>query len=116
MNRRYDSARYLSLVDALRSAMPEISLTTDIIVGFPGETDEDFEKTLSVIRRVRFDSIYSFIFSPRKNTPAAEMPDQIPREIQNARFDRLLALQNEIAAEIPRSMGLRTKKKFPSRA
>lgn len=99
MNRRYDSARYLSLVDALRSAMPEISLTTDIIVGFPGETDEDFEKTLSVIRRVRFDSIYSFIFSPRKNTPAAEMPDQIPREIQNARFDRLLALQNEIAAE-----------------
>lgn len=100
MNRKYDRARYLSLVHALREKIPEIAITTDIIVGFPGETEEDFEDTLDLLRTVRFDMIYAFIYSPRKGTPAAKMEDQIPREVQNARFDRLLALQNAVSEEI----------------
>ena len=99
MNRRYTSAHYLGIVDRLRAAMPEITLTTDIIVGFPGETEEDFEATLEILRRVRFDMIYSFIYSPRKGTPAAEYPDQIPDAVKHERFDRLIALQNEISYE-----------------
>lgn len=99
MNRHYDTAQYLATVDYLREKMPEITLSSDIIVGFPGETEEDFEGTLAMLRRVRFDMLFSFIYSPRKGTPAAEMPDQIPPEVQHARFDRLLALQNEIAEE-----------------
>lgn len=96
MNRRYDREKYLSHVSALRKAMPDIVITSDIIVGFPGETEEDFEATLDIIDRVGFDMLYSFIYSPRKGTPAAEMEDQIPREVQNNRFDRLLALQNAV--------------------
>ena len=99
MNRRYTRDKYMSLVSKLRELMPDITITTDIIVGFPGETEEDFEMTLDIVRRARFDMIYSFIYSPRVGTPAAEMPDQIPREVQNARFDRLLELQNQIALE-----------------
>ena len=99
MNRRYGREKYMSLIDKLREKMPDITITSDIIVGFPGETEADFEDTLDIIRRARFDMIYSFIYSPRKGTPAAEMPDQIPREVQNARFDRLLELQNSIALE-----------------
>ncbi len=99
MNRRYTREKYLSLVEKLREFMPDITITSDIIVGFPGETEEDFEDTLDIIRRVRFDMIYSFIYSRRKGTPAADMAEQIPREIQNARFDRLLMLQNQIAYE-----------------
>ncbi len=99
MNRRYDREKYMSLVEKLRQLMPDITITSDIIVGFPGETEEDFEDTLDIIRRARFDMIFSFIYSRRKGTPAAEMEDQIPREIQNARFDRLLQVQNEIALE-----------------
>ncbi len=99
MNRRYDREKYMSLIDKLRERIPDITITTDIIVGFPGESEQDFEDTLDMISRSRFDMIYSFIYSPRKGTPAAEMPDQIPREIQNARFDRLLKLQNDIALE-----------------
>ena len=79
--------------------MPDCVITSDIIVGFPGETEKDFEGTLEMLKRVGFDMLYSFIYSPRKGTPAAEMEDQIPREVQNARFDRLLALQNSIALE-----------------
>ena len=99
MNRRYTSAHYLRIVDRLRAAMPDITLTTDIIVGFPGETEEDFEATLEILRRVRFDMIYSFIYSPRKGTPAAEYIDQIPDAVKHERFDRLIALQNEISYE-----------------
>ena len=99
MNRRYTREHYMSLIEKLRSLMPDITITTDIIVGFPGETEQDFEDTLDIIRRARFDMIYSFIYSARKGTPAAEMEDQIPREIQNARFDRLLAVQNQISLE-----------------
>jgi tRNA-2-methylthio-N6-dimethylallyladenosine synthase len=99
MNRHYDTERYLSIVDGLRARMPDITITSDIIVGFPGETDEDFEATLSMLRRVKFDMLFSFIYSPRPGTPAAEMVDQVPDKVKNERFDRLLALQNEIAAE-----------------
>lgn len=99
MNRHYDSERYLSIVDYLRQRVPDIAITSDIIVGFPGETEDDFEKTLEMLERVKFDMLYSFIYSPRKGTPAAEMENQIPKETQNKRFDRLLALQNKIALE-----------------
>ena len=98
MNRHYDRAKYLEILDYMREKMPDIAVTSDIIVGFPGESEADFEDTLSVLRRARFDMIYSFIYSPRKGTPAASMENQIPRAVQNARMDRLLALQNEISA------------------
>ena len=100
MNRRYDTAKYLETVDYLREKIPGITITTDIIVGFPGETEEDFEGTLNMLRRVKFDMIYSFIYSPRKGTPAAEMECQVPDEIKSERFNRLLAVQNEIALEL----------------
>ncbi len=100
MNRRYDTAKYLETVNYLRSKIPHITITTDIIVGFPGETEEDFEGTLDMLRRVRFDMIYSFIYSPRKGTPAAEMECQVPSDVQSERFNRLLAVQNEIALEL----------------
>ena len=99
MNRKYDRAQYLETVAYMREKMPDITITSDIIVGFPGETEEDFEGTLDMLRRVRFDMLYSFIYSPRKGTPAAEMEDQVSPEIQHKRFDRLLALQKEIGAE-----------------
>ena len=99
MNRHYDTAQYLRTVDYLREKIPDVTLTSDIIVGFPGESEADFEGTLEMLRRVRFDMLYSFIFSPRKGTPAAKMEDQIPKEVQSARFDRLLALQNTIGTE-----------------
>ena len=98
MNRRYDTEKYYSIVAYMREKMPDVTITSDIIVGFPGETEEDFEGTLEMLRRVRFDMLYSFIYSPRKGTPAAEM-EQVPPEIKSARFERLLALQNEIGAE-----------------
>ncbi len=96
MNRRYSAEHYLSIIDSLKAKYPDISLTTDIIVGFPGETDEDFEATLEMLRRVEYDMIFSFIYSPRIGTPAAEMEDQIPPEVSGERFKRLLALQDEI--------------------
>ena len=100
MNRRYDTAKYLETVDYLREKIPDITITTDIIVGFPGETEEDFEGTLNMLRRVKFDMIYSFIYSPRKGTPAAEMECQVPDSVKSERFNRLLAVQNEIALEL----------------
>ena len=99
MNRRYDTEKYFGIVEYIREKMPECVITSDIIVGFPGETEEDFEGTLNMLRKVGFDMLYSFIYSPRKGTPAAEMEDQIPRSVQNARFDRLLETQNAIALE-----------------
>ena len=98
MNRHYDRAHYLELVRAARKAMPNISLTSDVIVGFPGETRRDFEETLSLIREVEFTSLYTFIFSPRKGTPAAEMDDPIPAAEKSAWFTELLRVQEEIAA------------------
>lgn len=97
MNRHYDRERYLSIVKYIREKMPECSITSDIIVGFPGETESDFSDTLEMLSIVEFDMLYSFIYSPRNGTPAAEMEDQIPKEIQGERFDRLLVLQNGIA-------------------
>ena len=99
MNRRYTVEHYLSLVDKLRTARPGIVLTSDIIVGFPGESEEDFLGTLSVLRRVRFDMVYSFLYSPRVGTPAATMAGHLGDEVRGERMQRLLALQTEIAAE-----------------
>ena len=99
MNRRYDTAKYLGTLDYLREKIPDVTVTTDIIVGFPGETEGDFEGTLAMLRRARFDMIFSFIYSPRKGTPAAEMKEQVSTEAQHERFDRMLALQNEIGYE-----------------
>lgn len=100
MNRKYDTARYLDIVDYARKVIPDIVLTSDIIVGFPGESDAEFAATLDILRRVRYDMVYSFIYSPRSGTPAAEMPDQVADEIKGARMDALLALQTEISGEI----------------
>lgn len=100
MNRHYTKEQYLELVKKIRAAVPDISLTTDIIVGFPGETEEDFQETLDVIRKVRFDSAFTFIYSKRTGTPAAVMENQVPEEIIKDRFDRLLAEVQKISAEL----------------
>ena len=97
MNRRYTPESYLSLVEYMRNKMPDIAISSDIIVGFPGETEEDFEETLKMLRKVEFDMVYSFIYSPRALTPAASMDCQIPANVKSARFDRLLDTQNEIS-------------------
>ncbi len=99
MNRRYDKEHYLGLVDKIRAAIPDIAITTDIIVGFPGETEEDFEDTMDVVRKVQYDSAFTFIYSKRTGTPAASMDDQIPEEVVKARFDRLLAEVQKSSAE-----------------
>jgi tRNA-2-methylthio-N6-dimethylallyladenosine synthase len=99
MNRGYTAEHYLELVESAREKIPGLVLTSDVIVGFPGETEEDFEKTIELIERVRFDALFTFIFSPRKGTKAAEYEDNTPKEEKNRRFDRLLELQNGISAE-----------------
>lgn len=98
MNRKYDTTRFMQIVDYIREKMPDATITSDIIVGFPGESEEDFEATLAALERARFDMTYSFIYSPRKGTPAAER-EQIDDKIKSARFDRLLACQNAISLE-----------------
>ena len=98
MNRHYDKARYLDIVRYIREKMPDAALSSDIIVGFPGETDQDFEDTMQILDTVRFDMLFSFIYSPRKGTPAAEM-EQVDAKVTGKRFDRLLALQHDIALE-----------------
>ena len=98
MNRHYSSESYLALIGYMREKIPDIALSTDIIVGFPGETEEDFADTLSMLEKVRFDAFFSFIYSPRKGTPAAEM-EQIPDAVKNDRFRRLLEVQNRISLE-----------------
>lgn len=100
MNRRYTKEQYLELVEKIRAAVPDISLTTDIIVGFPGETEEDFSETMDVVRRVRFDSAFTFIYSRRTGTPAAAMEDQIPEDVVKNRFDRLLSEVQAVSAEV----------------
>lgn len=99
MNRRYTAAQYLELIEYARSVMPEIVLTSDIIVGFPGETDEEFEDTLKLVEQVRYDALFTFIYSPREGTPAAKMPDPFSREQKQRNFDRLVAAQNRISDE-----------------
>ena len=99
MNRHYDRARYLSLIEYGRKRMPELVFTSDVIVGFPGETEEEFEDTVSLIEQVRFDALFTFIYSPRPGTPAAKMPDPTTKEEKNRRFDRLVAVQNAISEE-----------------
>ena len=100
MNRHYTKERYLEIVDKLRAAVPDISITTDIIVGFPGETEEDFQETMDVVRKVRFDSAFTFIYSKRTGTPAAKMPGEVPEDLVKDRFDRLLALVQETGREV----------------
>ncbi len=97
MNRKYTREHYLSLVEKVREKMPDIVLTTDIIVGFPGETDEDFEETLSLLKLVEYDTIFSFIYSKRQGTPAATMPDVMDETQKHRNFDRMLEVQNEIS-------------------
>ncbi len=100
MNRHYDRQQYLELVNYAKSVMPDLVLTSDVIVGFPGETDAEFEETISLIENVRYDSLFTFIFSPRAGTPAANMEDPTPKEEKNRRFDRLCAVQNAISEQI----------------
>lgn len=99
MRRTYDRDRYLRLVDALRTAIPDLALGTDLIVGFPGETDVDFEQTLGLVEHVGFDSAFTFIFSPRSGTEAASLPDQVPEEIKHERLEQLVSVVQRIAAE-----------------
>ena len=99
MNRKYTAEAYLEKIAKLRAAVPDVSITSDIIVGFPGETEEDFEGTLRMLEAARYDMIFSFIYSPRNGTPAAKMENQVPHDVSTARFERLLATQNKISDE-----------------
>ena len=99
MRRTYDRERYLALVEKLRAAIPGLALGTDIIVGFPGETEDDFRATLEVVEHVRYDSAYTFIYSPRRGTEAAELSDQIADEVKHERLERLVEVVQRIAAE-----------------
>lgn len=100
MNRHYTKEEYLHLISTIRSAMPDIYISTDIIVGFPSETEEDFLETLEIVEKVRFSQAFTFLYSKRNGTPAAEMPCQVSEEVAKERFDRLLASVNRIAGEI----------------
>ncbi|WP_206459479.1 tRNA (N6-isopentenyl adenosine(37)-C2)-methylthiotransferase MiaB [Anaerovorax sp. IOR16] len=100
MNRKYTKEHYLLLIEKLRKSVPDIAITTDIIVGFPGETEEDFLETLDLVQTVQYDSAFTFLYSIRKGTPAAEYEDQIPEEIKHERFNRLVELLNDITAKI----------------
>lgn len=99
MNRRYTREHYINLVEKLREAVPEIAITTDIIVGFPGETEEDFQDTLDLVQTVEFDSAFTFAYSKRKGTPAARMEDQVDEEVKSQRLERLMRVQDAITAK-----------------
>src|SRR6185369_11805019 len=96
MRRSYRQEKYLGIIDEVRAAMPDAAITTDIIVGFPGETDADFEQTLEVVRAARFSSAFTFQYSKRPGTPAATMADQVPKEVVSERYQRLIKLLEEI--------------------
>jgi len=100
MNRKYTKEEYLEKVDKVKKAIPGIALTTDIIVGFPGETTEDFEETLDIVRKVRFDQAFTFIYSKREGTPAAKMEDQMTEEEKHKNFNKLIEVQNDISRDI----------------
>jgi tRNA-2-methylthio-N6-dimethylallyladenosine synthase len=97
MRRSYRRSRYLGIIDRVRAAMPEAAITTDIIVGFPGETEDDFQETLDVVREARFSGAFTFQYSKRPGTPAADLPDQIAPDVVKDRYGRLVELVNEIA-------------------
>ena len=99
MARKYSREHYLELVRKIKAAIPNVSLTTDIIVGFPNETDEQFEETMSLYHEVGFETAYTFIYSPREGTPAAKMVDNVPMEVKKERLQRLNALVNDMSAE-----------------
>jgi tRNA-2-methylthio-N6-dimethylallyladenosine synthase len=99
MRRSYRSERFLGILDRVRAKMPDAAITTDIIVGFPGETDDDFEDTMRVVEQARFASAFTFQYSIREGTPAATMPDQVPKEVVQERYERLVALQERISLE-----------------
>jgi tRNA-2-methylthio-N6-dimethylallyladenosine synthase len=108
MNRRYTKEEYAELVSKLRAAAPDIAVTTDFIVGFPGETEEDFEETMDLIERIRFDAAFTFLYSPRKGTPAALYEDPVSEEDKHRRFNRMVERLNEITAEKNRAYTGRT--------
>src|SRR5437762_8277131 len=108
MNRGYTRARYLELVDAIRDAVPEMAFSTDLIVGFPGETEADFARTLDVVEQVRYDNVFVFRYSRRPGTPAADMADQVPDEVKASRNTRLLEVVNRVTAERHRRLAGRT--------
>ncbi len=97
MNRGYTKEKYLELIEMIRRYVPDAAVTTDIIVGFPGETEEDFLETLDVVEKVGFNSAYTFIYSKRSGTPAATMEEQVPQTVKKERLNRLMALQNDIS-------------------
>jgi tRNA-2-methylthio-N6-dimethylallyladenosine synthase len=99
MRRTYGRERYLRLVGELRDAIPDLALTTDLIVGFPGETEDDFRETLEVVEEAGFDSAFTFVFSPRQGTEAATLPDQVPEEVKTERIERLIDLVQRVALE-----------------
>jgi tRNA-2-methylthio-N6-dimethylallyladenosine synthase len=99
MRRTYDRGRYLALVERLRAAIPDLALTTDLIVGFPGETEGDFRETLAVVEEVGFDGAFTFVFSPRRGTKAAELPEQVPEDVKRERIERLIGLVQRLARE-----------------
>jgi len=104
MRRSYRAKRYLAIVDEVRAAMPDAALSTDIIVGFPGETEADFQATLDVVRQARFTQAFTFQYSRRPGTPAADMAGQVPKAIVQERYERLVALQEDISWELNRSV------------
>ncbi|WP_338763735.1 tRNA (N6-isopentenyl adenosine(37)-C2)-methylthiotransferase MiaB [Nocardia vulneris] len=104
MRRSYRKARYLGIIEKVRAAMPHAAITTDIIVGFPGETEEDFQETLDVVRQARFTSAFTFQYSKRPGTPAADMPDQLPKAVVQERYERLIALQEEVSLDANRAL------------
>jgi tRNA-2-methylthio-N6-dimethylallyladenosine synthase len=99
MRRTYTPERYLALAERLRAAVPDLALGTDLIVGFPGETEDDFSRTLELVEQVRYDSAFTFIYSPRQGTEAAAMPDQVPEEVKHERLERLVDVVQRIARE-----------------
>ena len=104
MNRGYTKGQYLDLIERVRKAVPGCAITSDIMVGFPGETEDDFLETLDTVRRARFDAAFTFIYSPREGTAACSMPDQVPEEVKKDRIRRLIGLQNEISLDVNRGL------------